>query len=75
MSEEFIDVGLMIGDVIILLNVFCIVMIIEIFWGMFYKGLEVLREVVWVIFDEIYYMCDWEWGVVWEESIIFFFCY
>lgn len=40
---------------------------------MFYRGFEVLKEVVWVIFDEIYYMKDRERGVVWEESIIFFF--
>lgn len=30
-------------------------------------------EVVWVVFDEIYYMCDKICGVVWEEIIIFFF--
>ncbi|PWA56547.1 helicase superfamily 1/2, ATP-binding domain-containing protein [Artemisia annua] len=34
-------------------------------------GSEVLKEVAWVIFDEIHYMKDRERGVVWEESIIF----
>ena len=29
-----------------------------------------MREVVWVIFDEIHYMRDKERGVVWEETII-----
>jgi ATP-dependent RNA helicase DOB1 len=31
----------------------------------------VLREVAWVIFDEVHYMQDRERGVVWEETIIF----
>jgi ATP-dependent RNA helicase DOB1 len=38
---------------------------------MLYRGSEVLKEVAWVIFDEIHYMKDRERGVVWEESIIF----
>lgn len=29
-----------------------------------------MREVAWVIYDEIHYMRDKERGVVWEESII-----
>lgn len=29
-----------------------------------------LREIVWVIFDEIHYMQDRERGVVWEETIV-----
>ena len=29
-----------------------------------------MREIVWVIFDEIHYMQDRERGVVWEETII-----
>ena len=37
---------------------------------MLYRGSEVLREVAWVIFDEIHYMRDKERGVVWEESLI-----
>lgn len=32
--------------------------------------LEILREIGWVIFDEIHYMRDKERGVVWEETII-----
>ncbi len=35
------------------------------------RGSELLREVAWVIFDEVHYMQDRERGVVWEESIIF----
>ena len=37
---------------------------------MLYRGSEVMREVAWVIFDEVHYMRDKERGVVWEETII-----
>lgn len=37
---------------------------------MLYKGSELLREVQWIIFDEIHYMRDKARGVVWEEAII-----
>jgi ATP-dependent RNA helicase DOB1 len=37
---------------------------------MLYRGSEIMREVAWVIFDEIHYMRDKERGVVWEETII-----
>jgi ATP-dependent RNA helicase DOB1 len=37
---------------------------------MLYRGSEVMREVQWVIFDEIHYMRDKARGVVWEETII-----
>eukprot|EP00252_Welwitschia_mirabilis_P018829 TRINITY_DN4218_c0_g1_i1.p1 TRINITY_DN4218_c0_g1~~TRINITY_DN4218_c0_g1_i1.p1 ORF type:complete len:993 (+),score=171.89 TRINITY_DN4218_c0_g1_i1:142-3120(+) len=71
LSSEFSDVGLMTGDVIISPNASCLVMTTEILRGMLYRGSEVLKEVAWVIFDEIHYMKDRERGVVWEESIIF----
>lgn len=35
-----------------------------------YKGSELMREVAWIIFDEVHYMRDRERGVVWEESIV-----
>ncbi|XP_056176754.1 DExH-box ATP-dependent RNA helicase DExH10 isoform X2 [Syzygium oleosum] len=71
LSQEFKDVGLMTGDVTIAPNASCLVMTTEILRGMLYRGSEVLKEVAWVIFDEIHYMRDRERGVVWEESIIF----
>lgn len=71
LKEEFTDVGLMTGDVTLSPNASCLVMTTEILRGMLYRGSEVLKEVAWVIFDEIHYMKDRERGVVWEESIIF----
>ncbi|XP_072272536.1 exosome RNA helicase MTR4 isoform X2 [Pyxicephalus adspersus] len=70
MYEEFSDVGLMTGDVTINPTASCLVMTTEILRSMLYRGSEVMREVAWVIFDEIHYMRDSERGVVWEETII-----
>ena len=68
--DEFSDVGLMTGDVTINEQASCLVMTTEILRSMLYRGSEVIREIAWVIFDEIHYMRDKERGVVWEESII-----
>ena len=71
LTEEFGDVGLMTGDVCINPNASCIVMTTEVLRGMLYRGSDVVREVKWIIFDEVHYMRDRERGVVWEESIVF----
>ncbi|CAC5411372.1 MTR4 [Mytilus coruscus] len=68
--EEFQDVGLMTGDVTINPTASCLIMTTEILRSMLYRGSEIMREVAWVIFDEIHYMRDKERGVVWEETII-----
>eukprot|EP00854_Cymbomonas_tetramitiformis_P010413 gene10413-12314_t len=70
LNEEFGDVGLMTGDVTINPNASCLVMTTEVMRSMLYRGSEVMREVAWVIYDEIHYLRDPERGVVWEESII-----
>ena len=69
-SDEFVDVGLMTGDVTINPNASCLIMTTEILRSMLYRGSEVTREVGWVIFDEIHYMRDKERGYVWEETLI-----
>lgn len=86
MLAEFGDVGLMTGDVTINPSATCLVMTtevrlllyhtstmfipVQILRSMLYRGSEIMREVAWVIFDEIHYMRDKERGVVWEETII-----
>ena len=70
LTEEFTDVGLMTGDITINPSATCLVMTTEILRSMLYRGSEVMREVAWVIYDEVHYMRDKERGVVWEESII-----
>lgn len=70
LQEEFSDVGLMTGDVTINPSATCLVMTTEILRSMLYRGSEVMREVGWVVFDEVHYMRDKERGVVWEEVMI-----
>eukprot|EP00842_Homolaphlyctis_polyrhiza_P005653 jgi/Hompol1/6089/HPOL_004867-RA len=68
--QEFGDVGLMTGDVTINPNASCLVMTTEILRSMLYRGSEIMREIAWVVFDEIHYMRDKSRGVVWEETLI-----
>ncbi|KAG7346098.1 DEAD/DEAH box helicase domain protein [Nitzschia inconspicua] len=70
LQEEFGDVGLMTGDITINPTATCLVMTTEILRSMLYRGSELMREVAWVIYDEVHYMRDSERGVVWEESIV-----
>jgi ATP-dependent RNA helicase DOB1 len=72
LQEEFgvSNVGLMTGDITIHPTAQVLVMTTEILRSMLYRGSEVMREVAWVIYDEVHYMRDKERGVVWEESII-----
>ncbi|KAF2769648.1 antiviral helicase [Teratosphaeria nubilosa] len=69
-SAEFGDVGLMTGDVTINPTATCLVMTTEILRSMLYRGSEIMREVAWVVFDEVHYLRDKSRGVVWEETII-----
>ncbi|CAG8446308.1 1514_t:CDS:10, partial [Scutellospora calospora] len=71
LESAFNDVGLLTGDVTINPNASCLVMTTEILLAMLYRGNDVImREVSWVVFDEIHYMRDKVRGVVWEEVII-----
>eukprot|EP00468_Gymnochlora_sp_CCMP2014_P000583 CAMPEP_0167740514 /NCGR_PEP_ID=MMETSP0110_2-20121227/322_1 /TAXON_ID=629695 /ORGANISM="Gymnochlora sp., Strain CCMP2014" /LENGTH=927 /DNA_ID=CAMNT_0007624421 /DNA_START=56 /DNA_END=2836 /DNA_ORIENTATION=- len=69
-SEDFKDVGLMTGDITINPNANVLILTTEILRNMLYRGSEILREVRYVVFDEVHYMRDRTRGVVWEESII-----
>ena len=55
---EFGDVGLMTGDVTINPTATCLVMTTEILRSMLYRGSEIMREVAWVVFDEVHYLRD-----------------
>lgn len=67
---DFGDVGLMTGDITLNPDASCLVMTTEILRSMLYRGSEVVRELSWIIFDEVHYMRDKERGVVWEEALI-----
>ncbi|KAJ3676350.1 hypothetical protein LUZ60_003762 [Juncus effusus] len=64
------DVGLLTGDVSIRPEATCLIMTTEILRSMLYKGADIIRDIEWVIFDEVHYVNDAERGVVWEEVII-----
>lgn len=65
-----IDVGLITGDVQINPNANCLIMTTEILRSMLYRGADLIRDVEFVIFDEVHYVNDIDRGVVWEEVII-----
>lgn len=64
------DTGIITGDVCINPEASCLILTTEILRSMLYKGADVLRDLAWVIFDEVHYVNDAERGVVWEEVII-----
>lgn len=67
--EKF-DVGLLTGDVSIRPEASCLIMTTEILRSMLYRGADIIRDIEWVIFDEVHYVNDVDRGVVWEEVII-----
>ncbi|XP_031567069.1 helicase SKI2W-like isoform X2 [Actinia tenebrosa] len=69
-SHPELDIGLITGDVQIKPEAACLIMTTEILRSMLYNGSDVIRDVEWVIFDEVHYINDPERGVVWEEVII-----
>lgn len=66
----FDDVGILTGDVQIRPEASCLIMTTEILRSMLYRGADLIRDVEYVIFDEVHYVNDLERGVVWEEVII-----
>ncbi|CAG8472035.1 6701_t:CDS:10 [Paraglomus brasilianum] len=68
-KDEFGDVGILTGDVQIKPEASCLVVTTEILRSMLYKQASLIRDVEFVIFDEIHYMENKERGVVWEEAI------
>lgn len=68
--HTFEDVGILTGDVQINPEASCLIMTTEILRSMLYRGADLIRDVEYVIFDEVHYVNDLERGVVWEEVII-----
>lgn len=66
----FEEVGILTGDVQINPEASCLIMTTEILRSMLYRGADLIRDVEFVIFDEVHYVNDLERGVVWEEVII-----
>ncbi|KAI8347084.1 NUC185 domain-containing protein [Mortierella sp. GBAus27b] len=69
-KETFEDVGILTGDIQLNPEASCLIMTTEILRSMLYRGADLIRDVEFVIFDEVHYVNDLERGVVWEEVII-----
>uniref|UniRef100_A0A667WY24 SKI2 subunit of superkiller complex n=1 Tax=Myripristis murdjan TaxID=586833 RepID=A0A667WY24_9TELE len=59
-KNTFGDVGLLTGDVQLSPEASCLIMTTEILRSMLYNGSEVIRDLEWVIFDEVHYINDAE---------------
>ncbi len=72
-SKEYGEekVGLMTGDIVINPTAKIIIMTTEIYRNMVISQDEEIKNVAYVVFDEIHYINDIERGYVWEESIIY----
>jgi superfamily II RNA helicase len=70
-DDPEIDVGLMTGDVTIHPRAQVLIMTTEILRNSIFENPGGLRDVDYVIFDEVHFMDDPERGTVWEESLIF----
>ncbi|KAI4500959.1 hypothetical protein M0802_003762 [Mischocyttarus mexicanus] len=69
-KKKFDSVGLITGDVQINENASCLIMTTEILKSMIYGASEVLRDLEFVIFDEVHYINNEDRGHVWEEIVI-----
>ncbi|MBD3182270.1 DEAD/DEAH box helicase [Candidatus Poribacteria bacterium] len=71
-SRDYGDrIGIVTGDVVINPEAPILLMTTEIFRNTIFDDINRLRNVRYVIFDEIHFIDDIERGTVWEESIIF----
>jgi superfamily II RNA helicase len=70
-DDPEVDVGIMTGDVTLAPHAQVLVMTTEILRNAIFENPALLRDVAYVIFDEVHYMDDRERGTVWEESLIF----
>lgn len=59
-KDTFEDVGLITGDVSLKPEATCLIVTTEILRSMLYKGADLIRDVEWVIFDEVHYINDLE---------------
>ncbi|XP_014467951.1 PREDICTED: helicase SKI2W [Dinoponera quadriceps] len=69
-KKKFESVGLLTGDLQINQNASCLIMTTEILQSMLYCASDVLRDLEFVIFDEVHYINNEDRGHVWEEIVI-----
>ncbi len=64
-------VGILTGDVVINRDAQALIVTTEVYRNMAIEDPDAIKDVSYVVFDEIHYLGDIERGTVWEESIIF----
>lgn len=65
MSKRFNgDVGIITGDVTLNPQASCLIVTTEILRNMLYKGNDMIRDIEWVIFDEVHYINNPERGTI-----------
>jgi ATP-dependent RNA helicase DOB1 len=64
-------IGIMTGDVVINPNAPILIMTTEIYRNMLLCNDPCVKEISYVVFDEIHFINDIERGTIWEESLIF----
>ncbi|BET02656.1 Antiviral helicase SKI2 [Nesidiocoris tenuis] len=69
-KRNFDTVGLITGDVQLNESSDCLIMTTEILRSMLYNSSEGIRDLEFVVLDEVHYMNDRERGHVWEEVLI-----
>ncbi|XP_012256914.2 helicase SKI2W [Athalia rosae] len=69
-KKTFESVGLITGDLQINPTASCLIMTTEILQSMLYCASEVVRDLEYVIFDEVHYINNEDRGHVWEEVLI-----
>ena len=65
------SVGLLTGDIVLNPTAPVLIMTTEIYRNMLMSDDDMVKNISYVIFDEIHFISDIERGTVWEESIIF----
>ena len=65
------NIGLMTGDIVINPTAQILIMTTEIYRNMVMTGDESVKDIAYVVFDEVHYINDIDRGTVWEESIIY----
>ncbi|XP_011639222.1 helicase SKI2W [Pogonomyrmex barbatus] len=69
-KRKFESVGLLTGDLQINQTASCLIMTTEILQSMLYCASDILRDLEFVIFDEVHYINNEDRGHVWEEIVI-----
>ena len=72
-SKEYGEdkIGLMTGDIVINPHAKILIMTTEVYRNMVVSNDDEVKDVAYVIFDEVHYINDLERGYIWEESIIY----